>query len=149
MSFSLDTSTHCVYVNVNMNINLSNLQPHDPLQELLQSFIKNKLPSSLPPAPGQITHYRPVFRKRRYTKDELIPRLTADDLVKVNRSILVEALRYQGIVFKVKEMAQLASCDAETIRRKTKDGTLRKVPGIRHIRVHFDVFFAWLRAEKK
>ncbi|NCX47019.1 MAG: DNA-binding protein [Verrucomicrobia bacterium] len=79
----------------------------------------------------------------------MIPQLTADDLVKVNRSILVEALRYQGIVFKVKEMAQLASCDTETIRRKTKDGTLRKVPGIRHIRVHFDVFFAWLRAERK
>jgi hypothetical protein len=82
-------------------------------------------------------------------KEIILKGATAEDLAKVDRSILVEALRHQGVVFKVKEMAKLACCDAETIRRKTKDGTLRKVPGIRHIRVHFDVFFAWLRAEKK
>jgi len=82
-------------------------------------------------------------------KEIILQGATADDLAKLDRSVLIEALRYKGLVFTVKEMAKLACCDEETIRRKTKDGTLRKVPGIRHIRVHFDVFFAWLRAEKK
>jgi len=134
-----------------MNLTYSPLQPSDSFKEFLQTFMKNRLPNALPPpTPERVASYRPLFRRRRrrYTKNELIPLLTADDLVKLDRTILIEALRYQGIVFKVKEMAKLASCDEETIRRKTKDGTLRKVPGIRHIRVHFDVFFAWLRAEK-
>ena len=132
--------------------NITGPQGTDPLLGLFKTFAN---PSLLPFTAS--THSPLGLRRRRRRgfkfrapslKEIILQGATADDLAKLDRSVLIEALRYKGLVFTVKEMAKLVCCDEETIRRKTKDGTLRKVPGIRHIRVHFDVFFAWLRAEK-
>jgi len=135
-----------------VKIYIPQIQGADSLQSLLKTSANPNLPLFM-----GITHPSRKSRRRRKSRyksrvpswrEIILQGASAADLAKLDRSILIEALRYKGMVFTVKEMAKLACCDVETIRRKTKDGTLRKVPGIRHIRVHSDTFFAWLRAEK-
>lgn len=121
------------------------------LQELIQALFHPKplvapLASPMPVQPGFFVAPTRIPR-RRYTKEQWLERLTAEDLGKVSRELLLSALQAKGITFNVKEMAVLAKTDEETIRRRTKDGSIRKASGLRHIRVHYDVFFRWLKGE--
>lgn len=77
--------------------------------------------------------------KRRWLKT-----LTAQDLADVPQEVLIDALCEKGAVFTTKEMARMAKCDEETIRRCIKAGHLKKTLGIRHNRVGAKRFFDWL-----
>lgn len=63
--------------------------------------------------------------------------------------VLIEALTLKGLVLTTEDMARLAKCDKETIRRRVKDGTLKRIKGIRHIRVSWDNFQAWLSGNQE
>ena len=121
------------------------------LQEMIQAFLNPKplVAPLAPPMPVQTGFFVAPTRipRRSYTKEQCLERLTAEDLGKLSRELLLGALQAKGITFNVKEMAVLAKTDEETIRRRTKDGSIRKASGLRHIRVHYDVFFRWLKGE--
>lgn len=82
-------------------------------------------------------------------KSSWLKSLAAQDLLNVSREVLIEALCAKGVVFTTKEMAGLAKCNQETIRRLIKSRHLKKIDGIRHNRVSSKKFFDWLHGRSE
>jgi len=143
--------TVCTIVNMSQNLNApqSKLLPLD-----LGNFFKTPAPApaALQPAPN-ITFPMPSAWPSPAMilklKSSWLKSLTAQDLLNVSREVLIEALCAKGVVFTTKEMAGLAKCNQETIRRLFKGAHLKKINGIRHIRISAEKFFDWLLGRSK
>jgi excisionase family DNA binding protein len=136
-----------VYIIVNMSQCLNAPQSKFLPLDLVNIF---KAPATAAPQPApSITFPMPSVSlpnpaMLQKLKHGWLKRLTSHDLLNVSGEVLIEALCEKGAVLTTEEMARLGKCDKETIRRLFKAGHLKKIDGIRHIRISAEKFFDWL-----